>query len=122
MFSILEKINQHPAGKYFLIALSLFVVFIYGSLLWYIFPIKDGISWEGHLSGFLTGLLLAMFTKTSVPEEPKYSWQREGYNEEDDEFMKHFDDEGNFIENLQEDDAGPKITYHYKKSPKGESD
>src|SRR6056297_2228513 len=45
---------------YRLIALSLVVVFIYGSLLWYIFPVKEGISWEGHLGGFVTGLFLAI--------------------------------------------------------------
>jgi membrane associated rhomboid family serine protease len=33
-----------------LMALSLIVVFIYGGTIWYIFPIKENISWEGHLS------------------------------------------------------------------------
>ena len=41
---------------YRLVAVSLIVSFIYGSMLWYIFPIKDEISWEGHLGGFLIGL------------------------------------------------------------------
>ena len=61
--------------KYYrLVALSLMVVFLYGGLLWYIFPIKEGISWEGHLSGFITGLLLAAFVKTRLPKPVKYVW------------------------------------------------
>ena len=100
-----------------LVALSLVVVFLYGGLLWYIFPIKDGISWEGHLAGFVTGLFLAIFLKTTVPPLKKYAWEKEGYKEEEDEFLKHFDEDGNFIENKPEEseDSGLKITYHYRK-------
>lgn len=106
--------------KYYrLIALSLTVVFIYGGLLWFIFPVKDGISWEGHLSGFLTGLFLAAILKTKLPEEKKYAWQEDDYLEEEDEFMQHFDEKGNFIERkdkiAESDEGPPKITYHYRK-------
>ena len=40
-----------------LIAMSLVVIFLYGSMMWFILPTEDRISWEGHLSGFLIGLL-----------------------------------------------------------------
>lgn len=104
-----------------LVALSLSVVFIYGSMIWYIFPIEEGISWEGHLGGFVTGLLLAIVYKTALPEVPKYAWEKDDFNEEEDEFMKHFDEEGNFIPNLplnEESLNDPKveIKYHYKKN------
>jgi len=107
------------AKHYRLVALSLVVVFIYGSLLWYIFPMKDGISWEGHLGGFLTGLALAFFVKASIPSPKKFAWEHENYNEEEDEFLKHFDENGNFIET----DAPPidddiKINYHKKRTKK----
>jgi len=110
-------------SKYYrLIALSLFVVFIYGSLLWYIFPIKEGISWEGHLGGFLSGILLAIGVKAEVPKPKKYDWEREDYDETQDEFLKHFDKDGNFIETTEEvmpDADNPvKITYHYTKRRK----
>ncbi len=110
--------------KYYrLIALSLIVVFIYGSMLWYIFPVKEGMSWEGHLAGFLTGLLLAVFVRSHMPAAKKYDWEREDYDETDDVFLKHFDENGNFMENVvpeQEEEpivTAPKvkITYHFKK-------
>ncbi|SDM75841.1 rhomboid family intramembrane serine protease [Kriegella aquimaris] len=106
-------------SKYYrLVALSLIVVFIYGSLLWYIFPIKDDISWEGHLAGFVTGLLLAILIKAKLPSTKKYDWESEDYNEEEDEFLQQFDKDGNFIERktdeVELDDASVKITYHYK--------
>ena len=103
---------------YRLMALSLIVVFIYGSMLWYIFPVKEGISWEGHLAGFITGIALAFFIKAEVPRVKKYAWELEDYKEEDDEFLRHFDEEGNFIENPEEvTDAKPdvQIRYHIRK-------
>lgn len=41
------------------IAFSLFVGVLYGSLIWGVLPIRNGISWEGHLFGFLGGILAA---------------------------------------------------------------
>lgn len=83
--------------NYRLIALSLVIVFIYGSLVWGMFPIDQTMSWEGHLSGFLSGIGLAFYFKNYQLPKPVYSWQQKEYNEEDDEFMKHFDEEGNFV-------------------------
>jgi membrane associated rhomboid family serine protease len=105
---------------YRLVALSLVVVFIYGGLLWYIFPIEDGISWEGHLGGFTAGLLMALMIKVKTPPVKKYEWEQEDFNEQDDPFLRHFDADGNFVENNEEqshtEEASVKITYHFKKS------
>lgn len=48
------------------IAMSLFVCVLYGSLLFGLSPFQTGISWEGHLFGFLGGILSArLLTHTS---------------------------------------------------------
>ncbi|MEO0902303.1 MAG: rhomboid family intramembrane serine protease, partial [Bacteroidota bacterium] len=105
------------------VALSLIVVFVYGSMIWYIFPVKDGISWEGHLSGFLMGLLLALLVRIDVLKEKKYDWEKEDFDEESDPFLQHFDAEGNFIgssENEEEVEVTVKVKYHFK--PKEDED
>lgn len=91
------------AKHYRLIALSLLVVFLYGSMIWYVFPVKDNMSWEGHLSGLLTGFLFAVIFRKQIAKPETYAWEQPDYNEEEDEFMKHFDENGNFIEFKEED-------------------
>jgi len=86
------------AKHYRLIALSLIVVFLYGSMIWYVLPIKEGVSWEGHSAGLITGMLFAIIFKKEIARPKKYVWEEEGFIEEDDPFLKHFDEKGNFIE------------------------
>lgn len=86
-------------SKHFqLTALALAVVFIYGGMLWYVFPVNSEISWEGHLSGFLIGLVFAFFFKGNPVQHKKYEWEKGSYNPDNDPFLKQFDDDGNFIE------------------------
>lgn len=79
---------------YRLIAVSLMVIFLYGGMIWYIFPTKEGVSWEGHLSGLIIGLIFSIKFKRSRKKTPQYDWEKEGYIE--DEFDLQFDDDGNF--------------------------
>lgn len=68
-----------------LIAVSLIVIFLYGSMIWYILPIKDEISWEGHLSGFLVGIAFAFLFKKHGPKPVEYNWTEEELLEEEEE-------------------------------------
>jgi membrane associated rhomboid family serine protease len=96
--------------QYQLTALSFAVVFLYGSFLWYVFPIDPKISWEGHLSGLVVGFLFSILFRTDHLENKKYVWEHEDYDPEEDAFLKHFDDEGNFIENKEETNLEVKET------------
>ncbi len=58
-----------------LAAVSLVIIFLYGSMIWGIFPTKDTISWEGHLAGFVAGILAAIFYRYEGPERTKYQWE-----------------------------------------------
>lgn len=41
------------------IALSIVVALLYGGMIWGVLPTQIGISWQGHLFGFLGGILAA---------------------------------------------------------------
>jgi membrane associated rhomboid family serine protease len=50
------------------IALSIFVALVYGSLIWGVLPAETGISWQGHLFGFIGGAIAARM----VAKEKKF--------------------------------------------------
>jgi len=76
-----------------LIALSLFVVFMYGGIFWGIFPTLPDISWEGHLSGFILGVFLAVLYRKDI----KAMYPHKNYFEDEDT------DDNNEIENTNSD-------------------
>lgn len=72
--SILRKEMQ-------LLAFSLLVVFLYGGMVWGLFPEffpEKNISWESHVMGSITGLIFAVFYR-------KVGVQKAEYFDEDDE-------------------------------------
>jgi len=86
--------------KYYrLVALSFAVILVYGGLVWYVFPdVKEGISWEGHLAGLITGFVFAVSYKTpDYKKIIKYEWEKPDYNPTEDRFMQRFDENGNFV-------------------------
>lgn len=106
------------AKHYRLIALSLIVVFLYGSMIWYVLPIKEGVSWEGHTAGLITGMLFALIFKKEIARPKKYVWEEEGFIEDEDPFLKHFDEKGNFIETIEskiEEELNIKYTFKSNK-------
>jgi membrane associated rhomboid family serine protease len=65
--------------RYFrLIALSLLIVFLYGSMVWGLFPgVYKNVSWESHMLGFFSGVLLAVWFRNQGPQRPVYEWMED---------------------------------------------
>lgn len=55
-----------------LMGVSLLMVFLYGSMVWGLFPIDPTISFEGHLFGALAGFIMAYYMKEEGPVKDKY--------------------------------------------------
>jgi len=62
-----------------LLTVALLVVFIYGSMIWGIFPYDWKISFESHLSGAVTGLVLSRYYKNenATFAKKKTQWEIE---------------------------------------------
>ena len=66
-----------------LIALSLLIVFMYGEMVWGLFPgVGKSISWESHMLGFISGILLSIICRNKGPQPPVPEWLN---NEEEEE-------------------------------------
>jgi membrane associated rhomboid family serine protease len=100
-----------------LASISLIVVFLYGSMIWGIFPFVPEISWESHLSGGVAGFILAFIYRKEGPKPKLYEWQMdETLNDEE-----TINEEGLLNESNDEMVQKPagRIVYLYK--PKGNS-
>jgi membrane associated rhomboid family serine protease len=88
------------------IGLALVVFFLYGGMVWGVFPIDPQVSYESHLSGGLTGVALALVLRRLDPPPPpkRYSWEQEA------EAQPAWDDETEGPEEL--DDPGRPPTLH----------
>ena len=70
-----------------LMAISMFVAFLYGSFIWGIFPElfpEKNISWEGHLMGLVAGIIFAIYFRKRGPQKRRYSWDFEDEEDDDD--------------------------------------
>jgi membrane associated rhomboid family serine protease len=54
-----------------LMALSLLIALFYGSLIWGVLPVENGISWEAHLAGGVVGFICALLFKNYLPKTSK---------------------------------------------------
>jgi membrane associated rhomboid family serine protease len=98
-----------------LMVVSALVLFLYGSMMWGIFPLMPGTSWEAHLFGSIAGVMVAYSYRKDGPQRKVYEWE----NDTDDEPID-FSKAEKFIE--EEDPGTPEqdqtIIYHFV--PKGE--
>jgi len=73
-----------------LMAISLLVVFLYGSMIWGLFPIVPEISYESHMLGAIAGVMLAFHYRKFGPQRPTYEWEKD--EEEDDNTEDRYED------------------------------
>jgi membrane associated rhomboid family serine protease len=60
-----------------LLAISMLVTFLYGSLVWGILPVHPTISWEGHLFGSVAGIVAAVYFRKEGPQTKPKVWEDE---------------------------------------------
>jgi len=89
-----------------LLTIGIIVAFLYGSMFWGIFPLKPGISWESHLWGSASGLLLAYYYRHQGPVRPVSTWE----NEPEDDTEGSDDEEYN--EEIISEDSNQSNTSH----------
>lgn len=73
-------------GNRMLIVISLIMVFLYGGFIWDMIPsiaIPQNISWEGHLSGAIIGVLLAVFLRKEGPQKEVHHWDEDDEDDDD---------------------------------------
>jgi membrane associated rhomboid family serine protease len=78
--------------RYFrLVALSLLIVFLYGEMVWGVFPGVYGqsVSWESHMLGVFSGIVLAVLYRKEGPQRPVQEWDNE-----DSSFAEATEDKG----------------------------
>jgi membrane associated rhomboid family serine protease len=69
-----------------LAAITMLIVFLYGSMIWGIFPDffpDENISYESHLWGLIAGVVFAIYFKRQGPQKQKYSWEIEEEKQEE---------------------------------------
>jgi membrane associated rhomboid family serine protease len=81
--------------------ISMAVGFVYGYTVWYMFPIEQQVSWEGHVSGFICGIMLAWYFRKQGPQEPVYRHEVEPELSDEDPF---------WLEKIQEKDQKPTLS------------
>ena len=76
-------IRKHKA----LFGVSLLITFLYGTIIWGVLPVeyqkaihylvndRINISWQGHLFGFASGIVLAVVYRKTGIQRPVYSWE-----------------------------------------------
>lgn len=79
-----------------LIVISLIMVFLYGSFIWGMIPELaelQSISWEGHLSGAMVGIVLAFLFRKEGPQKEAHHWEEDenGENNDDSEDTTTFE-------------------------------
>lgn len=89
-----------------LVAVSMIVIFIYGSTIWSIFPITElidvSLSWEAHLSGAISGFIVAFIYRKQGPQKPEVVWDEDDDDDDDDDV-----EEKQLLQDKEKDELKP---------------
>ena len=96
-----------------LLAVSLLVTFLYGSMVWGILPVDQSISWESHLFGSVAGIFCSIYYRNLGPQRPKSQWEIDEENEK-----IELEKNNNIIEDDLEEGSLKGIVIHYDFLPK----
>ncbi len=104
-----------------LMAISMLVTFLYGSMVWGILPVDQSISFESHFFGSVAGLIAAVYYRKEGPQRPKSQWEIDEENGIATE--PEYGPFENSASESQTDNPPLKITYEYiekQKNTEGE--
>jgi membrane associated rhomboid family serine protease len=117
-----------------LLALSLLVTMFYGGLIWGVLPIDPKISWEGHLMGMVSGLVMGIWFRKTKPtqdveieeidkpkvaeEEEYYEWYEEHHSQLHQQHLDELNNtpEGEQLADHQAPQAKPYV-FRYRITP-----
>lgn len=71
-FLLISSLIRKEQG---LSAFSMLIIFLYGSMIWGFFPQffpKENISWEAHLAGAISGVIIAIYYRKEGPKAKTY--------------------------------------------------
>ena len=107
-----------------LLRVSLVVAFLYGGMVWWMLPIDGHISWEGHLSGAVSGLAIAVFYRATGPlsdlpiftpdedEEPLPEWWAQAHPEHPEVIALRADQEKDQQQNQKKSEEQADLNTH----------
>lgn len=100
--------------------LSFLLIFLYGSMVWGVFPFDPQVSWEGHLYGALSGIIFAFVLRKQGPQPVEYFRDEE----ELEDLESHLTEEEKQLltpeqrQKLEQNNAPGEIKVNYEYKPK----